>query len=63
MRKYIKRYLLNKKFNGGQSHLGIPQIDPQYKTNLDHLALKWWQKGRAVWWSDGQDGYYFGNHR
>ena len=45
---------------GGKSHYGPASLE-KYRT-IDHLAHHWWYKlEKVVWWSDGQDGYYFTN--
>ena len=45
---------------GGNSHLG-PAPLKKYRT-IDYLAHYWWNTlEKSVWWSDGQDGYYFTN--
>ena len=43
---------------GGYQHEGPPFSSGNGV--LDHIAgLWWWNYGNYVWWTDGQDGYYF----
>jgi hypothetical protein len=42
---------------GGASHYGYTDSGDEI---LDVIATNWWEhQQRMVWWSDGQDGYYF----
>lgn len=42
------------------SSIGPGESDNKY---LDRVAEYWWDAGKMVWWSCGQDGYYFSNLR
>lgn len=62
-RKKSKRKKHNRKTKkkqiGGASHLG-PSNSINYL--LDNFANYWWHNAeKIVWWSDGQEGYFFSN--
>lgn len=51
--------LLENQSGGGHTY---NHRDPYNSVKI--FAGKWWDnEGRMVWWSDGQDGYYFSNSK